>query len=180
MEDEHNPAPFPHVVVKLTEHEADFCLHVLASPGCKLDGGYAHWQEDGSEYGKYVADYENSERVGLVENTGGKRWKPTQKLIDLLKSTLTAAPSPSPKMTGLSQDVITLVIAAREAFDTGMLPSDENDALDKALEAFSSRVPYENEPKTKPCPACNGLGAFPETGYDCGECLGGGEVEAND
>lgn len=90
------------------------------------------------------------------------------------------APPPQTKMTGLSQDVITLVIAAREAFDTGMLPSDENDALDKALEAFSSRVPYENEPKTKPCPACNGLGAFPETGYDCGECLGGGEVEAND
>jgi hypothetical protein len=46
----------------------------------------------------------------------------------------------------LPQDIINLVITAREAFDTGMLPDDESHALDKALEAFSSRVPYENEP----------------------------------
>lgn len=53
-------------------------------------------------------------------------------------------PSPQPNL--VAQDVINLVIAAREAFDTATLPDDENQALDKALEAFASRVPYENEP----------------------------------
>jgi len=55
-------------------------------------------------------------------------------------------PAPIPSSVGLPQDIIDLVIAAREAFDTGMLPVDENRTLDKALEAFSSRVPYANEP----------------------------------
>lgn len=50
----------------------------------------------------------------------------------------------------LPQDVINLVIAAREAFDTGHLPNEESDALDKALEPFSERVRYENEPETTP------------------------------
>lgn len=50
----------------------------------------------------------------------------------------------------LPQDVINLVIAAREAFDTGLLPDVENRALDEALNAFSSRVPYENEPDVWP------------------------------
>lgn len=50
----------------------------------------------------------------------------------------------------LPQDVIDLVIAAREAFDIGALPDDENRALDKALNPFSSRVPYENEPDVWP------------------------------
>lgn len=45
----------------------------------------------------------------------------------------------------MPQDVINLVIAAREAFDTGTLPDEESRALDKALEAFSSRIPYENQ-----------------------------------
>ncbi|WP_332116021.1 hypothetical protein [Azorhizobium caulinodans] len=38
-----------------------------------------------------------------------------------------------------------LVVAAREAFDTGFLPRDEADALDKALAPFASKIPYENE-----------------------------------
>lgn len=45
----------------------------------------------------------------------------------------------------MPQDVINLVIAAREAFDMGTLPDEESRALDKALEAFSSRIPYENQ-----------------------------------
>ncbi len=49
------------------------------------------------------------------------------------------------EMMSMPQDVINLVIAAREAFDTGTLPDEESCALDKALEAFSSRVHYENQ-----------------------------------
>ena len=47
----------------------------------------------------------------------------------------------------LSQDVINLVIAAREFWDVANDCSDESIALDCALEAFASRVPYENEPE---------------------------------
>lgn len=50
----------------------------------------------------------------------------------------------------LPQDVINLVIAAREAFDTGVIPEDEEYNLDKALEPFGERVPYENEPDALP------------------------------
>jgi hypothetical protein len=49
----------------------------------------------------------------------------------------------------LPQDVINLVIAAREAFDTGVIPEDEEYNLDKALEPFSERVRYENEPASE-------------------------------
>lgn len=50
---------------------------------------------------------------------------------------------------GLPQDVINLVVAARDAFDaiSGCGIGSEIEAdLGKALEAFASRVPYENEP----------------------------------
>ncbi|NTJ46553.1 hypothetical protein G6K93_05935 [Agrobacterium rhizogenes] len=53
---------------------------------------------------------------------------------------------PATEMAALPQDVINLVIAAREAFDIFSLQEQESTALDKALDAFSSRVPYENEP----------------------------------
>lgn len=48
----------------------------------------------------------------------------------------------------LPQDVINLVIAAREAFEAIECASFDIDVgvnLDKALEAFASRVPYEND-----------------------------------
>ncbi|MEN5248467.1 hypothetical protein [Brucella pseudintermedia] len=55
------------------------------------------------------------------------------------------------------QDVINLVIAAREACDTWLLPECEFKRLDKALDAFSERVPFENEPDTLPsAPASDG------------------------
>ncbi|PWU76165.1 hypothetical protein DK867_02525 [Ochrobactrum sp. POC9] len=55
------------------------------------------------------------------------------------------------------QDVINLVIAAREACDTWLLPECEFKRLDKALDAFSERVPFENEPDTLPsAPASEG------------------------
>lgn len=46
----------------------------------------------------------------------------------------------------LPNDVLALVIAAREFWDIHNELSDESHALDKALEAFGERVPYENEP----------------------------------
>lgn len=41
-----------------------------------------------------------------------------------------------------------------------------------AIAKAEGRLPAE----PRPCPACKGLGAFPDTGLDCAECLGGGEV----
>jgi hypothetical protein len=41
-------------------------------------------------------------------------------------------------------DIIRLVIAARRAFDLGY-SDEEFRELDQALEAFSARVPYDNE-----------------------------------
>lgn len=48
----------------------------------------------------------------------------------------------------LPQDVINLVIAARELVYSGAVRTgvQEGEALDKALEAFASRVPWDNEP----------------------------------
>lgn len=46
----------------------------------------------------------------------------------------------------LPPDVLALVIAAREFWDIHNDLSQESRALDKALEAFAERVPYENEP----------------------------------
>lgn len=50
------------------------------------------------------------------------------------------------RLEGPAQDVITLVIAAREFWEANEDMSKESNTLDKALEAFASRVPYENEP----------------------------------
>ena len=58
--------------------------------------------------------------------------------------------SSQPVEDGLPQDVINLVIAAREAWETWQLPEEEFKRLDAALEAFASRVPYENEPDDLP------------------------------
>lgn len=69
-----------------------------------------------------------------------------------------AAPRPSPDTSGgagerdaarvgLDRDVVRLVIAGRVVFDRDNHPSDEvMRELDQALEAFSSRVPYEEQP----------------------------------
>lgn len=47
----------------------------------------------------------------------------------------------------LPDDVAELVIAAREFWQANEDMSEESAALDKALEAFAGRVPYENEPE---------------------------------
>lgn len=52
-----------------------------------------------------------------------------------------------PDMTKAPADVVALVIAAREFWDIHNDLSEESRALDKALEAFGERVPYENEPE---------------------------------
>lgn len=80
----------------------------------------------------------NPTRVVL---SNGQEATIAQKLIDAF-----ATPSPLHHVE-LPQDVINLVIAAREFWDDNNDLSPESDALDKALEPFSSRVPYENEPE---------------------------------
>ena len=67
--------------------------------------------------------------------------------IAMLEKIKAGWPQVSGRNEPLAQDVVELVIAAREYFDCGLTSGGpELDALDKALEAFSSRVPYENEP----------------------------------
>ncbi|MDP9590638.1 UNVERIFIED_ORG: putative circularly permuted ATP-grasp superfamily protein [Shinella zoogloeoides] len=46
----------------------------------------------------------------------------------------------------LPPDVVALVIAAREFWDVNNDLSEESQALDKALERFAEKVPYENHP----------------------------------
>lgn len=57
-----------------------------------------------------------------------------------------AALAATPTPPTLSVDVTALVIAAREFWDDNNDSTPESDALDKALELFSARVPYGNEP----------------------------------
>ncbi len=51
---------------------------------------------------------------------------------------------PEPQTTPLAPDVVRLVIAARIVLDYGH-NGEEFEALDKAVEEFSERVPYERE-----------------------------------
>jgi hypothetical protein len=58
-----------------------------------------------------------------------------------------AAPSPSREAElALPQNVINLVIAAREVAYTDQPEPGELQALDKAVEAFASRVPWNDQP----------------------------------
>lgn len=50
---------------------------------------------------------------------------------------------PAQQPNGLPADVVALVIAAREAWEENCV---SGDPLDKALEPFASRVPYEDQP----------------------------------
>ena len=87
--------------------------------------------------------------IGFRIREGDKQWgksglyEPMRWLNDVQALAL----SSQPVADGLPQDVINLVIAAREAFDTGVIPDEEENNLDKALEPFGERVPYENEPE---------------------------------
>jgi len=64
---------------------------------------------------------------------------------------LSAVARPQPaavrdEATSLPQDVINLVIAAREFWDANNDLSPESLALDVALDGFARRVPFDNEP----------------------------------
>lgn len=65
----------------------------------------------------------------------------------------------------LPADVVRLVIAARDAWQEH---GSSGDALDKALEPFSSRVPYENQPDDEgPCTDCDDTGITIQTERRC-------------
>lgn len=51
------------------------------------------------------------------------------------------------EIAAFGQDVVDLVIAAREFWDANNDLSEESKALDKALEPFASKVLYANEPE---------------------------------
>ena len=64
-----------------------------------------------------------------------------------LAELLAASPAPAPAAgVGLPQDVVRLVIAAREVAYSDPTPETFRE-LDKASEAFADRVPWEDEPK---------------------------------
>lgn len=70
--------------------------------------------------------------------------------LDATSELKAALSQPSPASSPVAQEVMTLAIAARAAWEEmqDLAVSRLNlDNLDRALEAFSSRVPYENEPK---------------------------------
>jgi hypothetical protein len=77
-------------------------------------------------------------QVACVKVTVGQSLKVGDRLYSAPLPPLYAAPP-------LAQDVINLVVAAREFWDANNDLSAESKALDKALEPFAGRVPYENE-----------------------------------
>jgi len=80
----------------------------------------------------------------------------------------------------LPGDVRALVVAAREFWDDENSGTVRSHALDKALEAFSSRVPYDGEPSPEPVPATNQAGEVEGLdAYDAGLLGdgGGGDVD---
>jgi len=93
---------------------------------------------------------EDEEATFPISREGSEQYCRDEAQIDYeqrIRSALSTSQSdPAPEIVALPQDVINLVIAAREVFEAPEWASDEWNALDKALEAFSSRVPYENEP----------------------------------
>lgn len=56
----------------------------------------------------------------------------------------------SPECGKLPADVVALVVAAREALEEGFAIASAADKLDRALEAFASRVCYDDEGGTLP------------------------------
>ena len=68
-----------------------------------------------------------------------------------------------------ADEVLRNIIASSDAGDHGSLMNAILDA--KKLVAD---LTHSDEQK---CPDCNGLGAFPETGLDCGRCYGGGTIK---
>ncbi|MGC0052694.1 hypothetical protein ACNSPG_06460 [Brucella pituitosa] len=102
---------------------------------CSRLEGLASWL-DGSQHSKWCGRKE----VPIHGYSGeGKLVRAAIAAIRALSS--------QPVADGLPQDVVNLVVAAREAWDTWQLPEEEFKRLDTALEAFASRVPYENEPE---------------------------------
>lgn len=73
--------------------------------------------------------------------------------IEYVRADLVAA---LPEPAQLPQDVINLVIAAREVAYEDFDP-EKIKALDTASEAFASRVPWDNEPRNS-CSTCKGRG----------------------
>jgi hypothetical protein len=69
----------------------------------------------------------------------------------------------------LPNDVRALVIAAREFWENEDSGTIRSHALDKALEAFSSRVPYADEPTPEPVPATNQAGEVERALVDAAE-----------
>lgn len=97
----------------------------------ELDGGrFEEWS---------LADFASQCRMQARDNLDPDY----SRFMAELAKRLSAAPAVRVK-EDMPQDVVNLVIAAREFWETAMDDSDECAALDSALEAFSRRVPYEN------------------------------------
>lgn len=85
-----------------------------------------------------------------------------------IRSALAEQPAPVEAVAAVPADVVELVIAAREAWED---PEDEerHTALDRALEAFASRVPYENDPDDEAAALADQSAAAPQPASQNGE-----------
>lgn len=85
-----------------------------------------------------------------------------------IRSALAEQPAPVEAVVAVPADVVELVIAAREAWED---PEDEerHTALDRALEAFASRVPYENDPDDEAAALADQSAAAPQPASQNGE-----------
>lgn len=96
----------------------------------------------GRRRGELRTVFHDGEAYVRFDDTGYE----TVKFVHLCKvDDIPATPPAEPAVVPLPQDVIDLVIAARELWECSDM-NIEADALDNALKPFASRVPYENEP----------------------------------
>lgn len=135
-------------ILALMAQESTQALEEIATPPVRGEPWIECWY--GSEPGKGASVWSQTEHgthKNMLFHVGADKAH-----LDLAR-TIVAAHNSSlralcqPEADALPQDVINLVIAAREAFDAGTLPGDEEFNLDQALEPFSDRVPYEDEPE---------------------------------
>lgn len=125
--------------------------------GCDLGGGCsecgglgATW--DGADYSTMVDDMRRDDRLEERAKSGGVEAEAAAReylasmewLPDYVKTFL-ASGSP-PQAAALPADVIALVLAGRAVIDNdGIADGEAGQSLDRALEAFSSRVCYDDD-----------------------------------
>ncbi|NIJ34305.1 hypothetical protein [Sphingomonas oligoaromativorans] len=140
-------------------------------------------QEDLTDDGRYFADSFadltkcHHQEIGEYQHRADGKliewlWNQRHSIADCLRS---AASAP-----GVPGDVHALVIAARIFWDARNDTSSESRDLDKALEAFASRVPYEGEPAISDAPVDEAAAAASDGCTACGAPLARGYMACDE